>query len=222
MVMQMTYLLITVDMCVTFPFLPFLIILFSTAPTVILDLEKLPPCPSRTQCPECRQFIMTETFSTVSSVTWMVCFMTALIGYESISWSRSKELIGSSWAASPFLWFHIYLQGSCFFFSQLSSRLLLYSLLPRQVQNYHAQVPKVPNVTPNHQKALRGKVSLFYLRSKWRATTRETSSALSFPFLINFSFIIWKNTHITVIRTDSCLLIFSVVNCLNCFYDGRK
>lgn len=138
-----------------------------TAPAVILDLEKLPPCPSRTQCPECRQFIMTETFSTVSSVTWLVCLMTALIGYESISWSRSKDLIGSSWAASPFLSFHICLQGSCFFFFlQLPSRLLLHSLLPRQVQNYHAQVPKVPNVTPNHQKTLRGKVSLFYLSSK--------------------------------------------------------
>nr|XP_046271997.1 protein diaphanous homolog 1-like isoform X1 [Scatophagus argus] len=50
------------------------------APTVILDLEKLPECPCRTQCPECRQFIMTETYTSVSSVTWLVCFMTALIG----------------------------------------------------------------------------------------------------------------------------------------------
>lgn len=70
-----------------------LLFVFFTAPTVILDLEKLPPCPSRTQCPECRQFVTTETFSTVSSVTWMVCFMTALIGYESISWSTSEELM---------------------------------------------------------------------------------------------------------------------------------
>ncbi|KAF1379696.1 hypothetical protein PFLUV_G00178690 [Perca fluviatilis] len=31
------------------------------APSVILDVEKLPPCPCRTQCPECRQFITTET-----------------------------------------------------------------------------------------------------------------------------------------------------------------
>uniref|UniRef100_A0A3B4V8P7 LITAF domain-containing protein n=1 Tax=Seriola dumerili TaxID=41447 RepID=A0A3B4V8P7_SERDU len=47
---------------------------------MILDVENLPPCPSRTQCPECRQFIMTETFTSVSSVTWLVCVMTALIG----------------------------------------------------------------------------------------------------------------------------------------------
>ncbi|XP_069571647.1 lipopolysaccharide-induced tumor necrosis factor-alpha factor-like [Brachyistius frenatus] len=50
------------------------------APAVILDLEDLPPCPCRTQCPECRQFIMTETFTSVSSLTWLVCFLTALIG----------------------------------------------------------------------------------------------------------------------------------------------
>ncbi|XP_034749478.1 uncharacterized protein LOC117957676 isoform X2 [Etheostoma cragini] len=50
------------------------------APSVILDLEKLPPRPCKTQCPECRQFITTETFNSVSSVTWLVCFMTALIG----------------------------------------------------------------------------------------------------------------------------------------------
>lgn len=51
-----------------------------TAPTVILDVEKLPPRPTRTQCPECEQFIMTETFTSISSVTWLMCFMTALIG----------------------------------------------------------------------------------------------------------------------------------------------
>ncbi|XP_029013909.1 cell death-inducing p53-target protein 1-like [Betta splendens] len=50
------------------------------APTVILDLENLPPHPCRTKCPECQQFIMTETVSTVSSVTWLVCFMTAMMG----------------------------------------------------------------------------------------------------------------------------------------------
>uniref|UniRef100_A0A3Q3RLI7 Cell death-inducing p53-target protein 1-like n=2 Tax=Mastacembelus armatus TaxID=205130 RepID=A0A3Q3RLI7_9TELE len=50
------------------------------APTVILDVESFPTCPCRTQCPECRQFIVTETFTTVSSVTWLVCIMTALIG----------------------------------------------------------------------------------------------------------------------------------------------
>ncbi|XP_026211583.1 uncharacterized protein LOC113159214 [Anabas testudineus] len=50
------------------------------APKVILDVENLPPHPCRTQCPECQQFIMTETFTSISSVTWLVCFMTALIG----------------------------------------------------------------------------------------------------------------------------------------------
>ncbi|XP_060946773.1 lipopolysaccharide-induced tumor necrosis factor-alpha factor homolog [Limanda limanda] len=50
------------------------------APKVILEAEDLPPCPCRTQCPECRQFVVTETSQSVSSVTWMVCFMTAMIG----------------------------------------------------------------------------------------------------------------------------------------------
>ncbi|XP_022050825.1 uncharacterized protein LOC110951870 [Acanthochromis polyacanthus] len=50
------------------------------APTVILDLENLPPHPCRTQCPECRQFIMTETFSSVSSLTWLTCLLTAFMG----------------------------------------------------------------------------------------------------------------------------------------------
>ncbi|KAL7378164.1 hypothetical protein ABVT39_009679 [Epinephelus coioides] len=42
------------------------------APTVILDVEKLPPCPCRTQCPECKKFIITETSTSVSSVTWLL------------------------------------------------------------------------------------------------------------------------------------------------------
>ncbi|XP_042248319.1 cell death-inducing p53-target protein 1-like [Thunnus maccoyii] len=50
------------------------------APEVILDVENLPPCPCKTQCPECRQFITTEIVHSISSVTWLVCFMTALIG----------------------------------------------------------------------------------------------------------------------------------------------
>ncbi|XP_035472335.1 lipopolysaccharide-induced tumor necrosis factor-alpha factor homolog isoform X2 [Scophthalmus maximus] len=54
------------------------------APKVILDVENLPPCPCRTQCPECRQYIMTETFSSISSVTWLLCFITAGIGYETV------------------------------------------------------------------------------------------------------------------------------------------
>lgn len=56
--------------------------LLPAAPSVILDVDKLPPHPSRTQCPECRQFVVTETFTSVSSVTWLVCIITALIGYE--------------------------------------------------------------------------------------------------------------------------------------------
>ncbi|CAK6971206.1 uncharacterized protein LOC122868531 [Scomber scombrus] len=51
-----------------------------SAPEVILDLERLPSYPCKTQCPECRQFITTETFTSVSSLTWLVCFMTALMG----------------------------------------------------------------------------------------------------------------------------------------------
>lgn len=203
----------------------FVFIFFPTAPAVILDLEELPPCPSRTQCPECRQFITTETFSTVSSVTWLVCLMTALIGYESISWSRSEDLIG--WAASPFLWFHVCLQGSCFFFLQLHSGLLLHSLLPRQVQNYHAQVPKVPIVTPNHQKALRGKVSLFYLSSKNEEPQRTRPvQPRRFHFWSTSTSLFEKiHTYHQVPDTlDSCLLIFSVcmVNCVHCFYDGSN
>ncbi|XP_061567994.1 uncharacterized protein LOC133422108 [Cololabis saira] len=50
------------------------------APSVILDVKDLPPHPSRTQCPECLQFIVTETFTSISSVTWLACFITALIG----------------------------------------------------------------------------------------------------------------------------------------------
>uniref|UniRef100_A0A8C4IRW2 LITAF domain-containing protein n=1 Tax=Dicentrarchus labrax TaxID=13489 RepID=A0A8C4IRW2_DICLA len=49
-------------------------------PTVILDLEELPHCPCRTQCPECREYVMTETYTSVNSLTWLICFMTALIG----------------------------------------------------------------------------------------------------------------------------------------------
>ncbi|XP_040013900.1 lipopolysaccharide-induced tumor necrosis factor-alpha factor homolog [Xiphias gladius] len=50
------------------------------APKVILDVENLPPCPCRTQCPQCRQYIVTETSTSVSSVTWLVCVITAFIG----------------------------------------------------------------------------------------------------------------------------------------------
>uniref|UniRef100_A0A665VE96 LITAF domain-containing protein n=1 Tax=Echeneis naucrates TaxID=173247 RepID=A0A665VE96_ECHNA len=44
-------------------------------------MKKLPTCPCRTQCPQCQQFIVTEISTAVSSVTWMVCWMTALVGY---------------------------------------------------------------------------------------------------------------------------------------------
>ncbi|KAK5855865.1 hypothetical protein PBY51_007504 [Eleginops maclovinus] len=50
------------------------------APTVILDVEKLPRCPTRTQCPECREFILTETFTSINGFTWLICFTTALTG----------------------------------------------------------------------------------------------------------------------------------------------
>lgn len=53
-----------------------------SAPAVILDIGKLPTQPTRTQCPECMEFVTTETFTSVSSVTWLVCFMSAMIGYE--------------------------------------------------------------------------------------------------------------------------------------------
>ncbi|XP_054877522.1 U11/U12 small nuclear ribonucleoprotein 25 kDa protein isoform X1 [Poeciliopsis prolifica] len=49
-------------------------------PAVILDIGKLPTHPSRTQCPECMQFVTTETFTSVSSVTWLVCFMSFMMG----------------------------------------------------------------------------------------------------------------------------------------------
>ncbi|XP_075894932.1 lipopolysaccharide-induced tumor necrosis factor-alpha factor homolog [Nelusetta ayraudi] len=47
---------------------------------MILDLDKFPAHPCQTQCPECRQFVTTETSTSVSSVTCLICFMTALIG----------------------------------------------------------------------------------------------------------------------------------------------
>ncbi|XP_056144349.1 cell death-inducing p53-target protein 1-like [Lampris incognitus] len=50
------------------------------APTVILDIEKLPACPAKTQCPECRGFITTETVTSVSSLNWLICAITAMIG----------------------------------------------------------------------------------------------------------------------------------------------
>ncbi|XP_072225667.1 cell death-inducing p53-target protein 1-like [Leuresthes tenuis] len=51
-----------------------------SAPSVILDVNNFPTHPCRTQCPECREFVVTETFTSISSVTWLVCFMTAMFG----------------------------------------------------------------------------------------------------------------------------------------------
>ncbi|KAM9746347.1 uncharacterized protein ACNS7B_010367 isoform 1-T2 [Menidia menidia] len=50
------------------------------APSVNLDLEKLPAESSKTQCPECNQFVVTETFTSISSLTWLMCFVTAMVG----------------------------------------------------------------------------------------------------------------------------------------------
>ncbi|XP_013879441.1 lipopolysaccharide-induced tumor necrosis factor-alpha factor homolog [Austrofundulus limnaeus] len=50
------------------------------APTVVLDIANLPPYSCKTQCPECKQFVITETSSSVSSVTWMSCIIAVLVG----------------------------------------------------------------------------------------------------------------------------------------------
>ncbi|KAG7455685.1 hypothetical protein JOB18_040932 [Solea senegalensis] len=50
------------------------------APKVILDMDNLPPCPCKTRCPECGQYITTVTRTSISSFTWQACFITALIG----------------------------------------------------------------------------------------------------------------------------------------------
>ncbi|XP_034567483.1 cell death-inducing p53-target protein 1-like [Notolabrus celidotus] len=50
------------------------------APKVYLDLDNLPMTPCKTQCPECCEFVVTETFTSISSITWMLCVMTACLG----------------------------------------------------------------------------------------------------------------------------------------------
>lgn len=50
------------------------------APKVILDITKLPPFPSQTQCPECRQFVTTETEFSIGSVACLACVLLAMIG----------------------------------------------------------------------------------------------------------------------------------------------
>ncbi|KAJ0001239.1 hypothetical protein NQD34_006259, partial [Periophthalmus magnuspinnatus] len=50
------------------------------APTVLLDYNSFQFKPTKTQCPECSQFITTKTTTTVSSITWLACMMTAMMG----------------------------------------------------------------------------------------------------------------------------------------------
>ncbi|XP_041719115.1 uncharacterized protein LOC121550813 [Coregonus clupeaformis] len=50
------------------------------APKVILDIQKLPPCSSQTQCPECRQFITTEIVTSVGNVACLVCVTMSILG----------------------------------------------------------------------------------------------------------------------------------------------
>lgn len=50
------------------------------APKVILDITKLPPFPSQTQCPECRQFVTTETNFSIGNVACLACVLLATIG----------------------------------------------------------------------------------------------------------------------------------------------
>ncbi|CAJ1076041.1 cell death-inducing p53-target protein 1-like [Xyrichtys novacula] len=51
-----------------------------SAPRVYLNSENLPLRPCRTQCPQCHQLVVTETVTSVSSGTWLMCFLTACIG----------------------------------------------------------------------------------------------------------------------------------------------
>ncbi|XP_041735682.1 uncharacterized protein LOC121569106 isoform X2 [Coregonus clupeaformis] len=50
------------------------------APEVILDIQKLPPFSSQTQCPECRQFITTEIVTSVGNVACLVCVTMSILG----------------------------------------------------------------------------------------------------------------------------------------------
>ncbi|KAF7646996.1 hypothetical protein LDENG_00179290 [Lucifuga dentata] len=50
------------------------------APIVYMDLDKIPAYPCKTQCPECGSFITTEVVSSVSTMTWLACCATAVMG----------------------------------------------------------------------------------------------------------------------------------------------
>ncbi|XP_034150930.1 cell death-inducing p53-target protein 1 homolog isoform X2 [Esox lucius] len=50
------------------------------APEVILDIMKLPPVSSRTQCPECRQFITTEIVTSIGDAACLACVTISLFG----------------------------------------------------------------------------------------------------------------------------------------------
>ncbi|CAN9505548.1 unnamed protein product [Ophioblennius macclurei] len=45
-----------------------------------LDVENLGRCPCKTQCPQCRAVVVTETISSISDVTWLMCISTAAVG----------------------------------------------------------------------------------------------------------------------------------------------
>ncbi|XP_071242099.1 uncharacterized protein [Salvelinus alpinus] len=50
------------------------------APEVIMDIQKLPPWSSQTQCPQCRQFITTEIVTSVGNVACLVCVTMSVLG----------------------------------------------------------------------------------------------------------------------------------------------
>ncbi|XP_036422720.1 U11/U12 small nuclear ribonucleoprotein 25 kDa protein isoform X1 [Colossoma macropomum] len=49
------------------------------APQVILDVQKLPPHASQTQCPFCEQYITTEISTITGNTTWLVCMVCTFI-----------------------------------------------------------------------------------------------------------------------------------------------
>ncbi|KAL0992858.1 hypothetical protein UPYG_G00100230 [Umbra pygmaea] len=50
------------------------------APEVILDIERLPPCPSQTQCPHCREFITTEISTSIGEAACLACVTLSVFG----------------------------------------------------------------------------------------------------------------------------------------------
>ncbi|KAI4903353.1 hypothetical protein NFI96_000123 [Prochilodus magdalenae] len=49
------------------------------APQVILDVQKLPPRSTPTQCPDCQQFVTTEIITKTGNTTWLVCMVCTFI-----------------------------------------------------------------------------------------------------------------------------------------------